>query len=117
MTRTVVMQGSTNEFDLPTLLQALSIGRQFVAIELVDPLGLPLGTVYVKAGHVVSAVAGDLLDLDALRLLLRHKQRLAFFVYRSPFQGEPDPLGPIDEVLRRAMGDGPPSRGAEPTPG
>lgn len=113
--RVEVMRGRTDECDLLSLMQIVGIGRQFVAIELIDPLGLPLGTVYVKAGHVVSAVAGDLLDLDALRLLLRHKQRSAFFVYRSPFRGEPDPLGPIDEVLRRAMSDGPPSRGAEPT--
>ena len=42
--RTTVMEGSLSEFDLSSVIQVVSIGRQYTGVELFEGVGsLPLG--------------------------------------------------------------------------
>jgi hypothetical protein len=55
-----VMRGALKDFDLANILQVISIGRQLTAVELSNDSGTPAGTIFLKSGKVVSAVAAGI---------------------------------------------------------
>jgi hypothetical protein len=105
---TAVMRGSTNEFDLPTLMQALSISRQYTGIEVSDERGAPVGTVVLKSGKVVSAETPRRQGLGALRELSRVGSDHHFFVFRTDLSDERDALGSVANLLLALLDGEPP---------
>jgi hypothetical protein len=80
--RVPMMEGQLAEIDLPTLLQGIGLGRQFVEIELRDRDGAPRGAVQVKGGKIVSARAGDASGMSALSELIGAPDCVAFAAFR-----------------------------------
>jgi chromosome partitioning protein len=99
--RTTVMQGDFVEFDLLSVLQVISIGRQFTAVELTDPHGRSLGSIELKAGKVLSAASDPFSGIDAIRRLARCPRDTRFVVYRSPDAVAEHHLGPLAQILMR----------------
>jgi chromosome partitioning protein len=99
--RTPVMQGDFVEFDLLSVLQVISIGRQFAAVELSDPQGRRLGTIELKSGKVLSATSDHLTGMDAIRRLARCPRETRFVVYRSRDAVAEHHLGPLAQILMR----------------
>lgn len=94
-----VMEGSLSEFDIPTLLQTVGSSRQCYALEIHDELTAS-GRIILKSGTVVSATAGELAGMRAIRHLMSLHGHERFRVLR--LLGEVpanDPLGPIGRVL------------------
>jgi|GEM_PF-472358 len=113
--RIAVMEGDLGEFDLLTVLQVIGIGRQFTALELRDPKKTLLGVVQVKAGKVLSATAGRLTGIDAIRRLARSPRDSYFVVYRSRGAVAEHHLGPLGQILLKlADPEGPSDRAAPP---
>ena len=107
--RTTVMEGDFGEFDLATVLQVVSIGRQYTGIELLDETGSVVGTLFLKSGKILAANSGSTSGLDAVTELLRGGRSKRFSVYRTePFSDVMSPVGSVGEVLLRMM-DGVPS--------
>jgi chromosome partitioning protein len=97
--RIPVMEGDLVEFDLLSVLQVISIGRQFAALELRDARGNVLGVIKLKAGKVLSATAGHLTGIDAIRRLARCPRDSRFVVYRSRSAVAEHHLGPLGQIL------------------
>jgi hypothetical protein len=79
--RVRVLEGSLSQVDIATLLQAVSTGRQYVEIQILED-GSSVGTIELKAGVLVGARMGTLHGLDAARGLLRSPAHFQFAVYR-----------------------------------
>lgn len=103
MQRSVVMEGSLDEFDLVSVVQTVSIGRQATGVELRDDRGAVVGTLLLKAGQIVSANAEGLSGLDAVRRLLKTAKSRRFYVYRAPGVEFMDRVGPVSQVLAQLM--------------
>lgn len=101
--RTPIMAGLLSEFDVPTLLQTLGVGRQYVGLEVHDG-GTLVGQIMVKAGMVVSASAGELSGVAAFRKVVQSPTSFSFDMFRTTAAvpaGEP--LGPMHRLLMSAM--------------
>ena len=114
----VVMAGSIDDFDLPTLLHTIGCSRQYCALEI-GRAGerAPCGAIRVKAGIVVAASAGRLTGLPAVRRLITGRRGRWFRLVQ--LAGElPDqvPLGPVGQVLLHADAPAPAARPAAPRP-
>ena len=103
MQRSVVMEGSLDEFDLASVVQTVSIGRQTTGVELRDDRGVVVGTLLLKAGQIVSANAEGLSGVDAVRRLLKTARLRRFYVYRAPYVEFMDRVGPVTQVLATVM--------------
>ncbi len=96
-----VLRGRFADYDLAQVLQALSIGRQYVAVELSDEGGTR-GTIHTKGGRVIGAQTATKSGLDALFALFELPTEM-FRVYRMPQPAEaPEPLGLIGELIAEA---------------
>lgn len=101
-----LMQGKFEDCDLQSLLEIVSIGRQFLAIEVVDDRGEEIGMILVKSGKLLGAKAGRDVDEVALRNLLSVPKQARFSVYPQP---DPlpvgdvrSPVGTISDIIARA---------------
>jgi chromosome partitioning protein len=102
--RTTVMEGSLSEFDLSSVIQVVSIGRQYTGVELFDESGNVVGTLFLKSGKILEATSGSLSGLDAVSTLLRDSRHRRFSVYRTePFADVQSPVGSVGEVLLKMM--------------
>ncbi len=102
--RTTVMEGSLSEFDLSSVIQVVSIGRQYTGVELFDESGNVVGTLFLKSGKILEATSGSLSGLDAVGTLLRDSRQRRFSVYRTePFADVQSPVGSVGEVLIKMM--------------
>lgn len=98
MTEPDILRGYLAEHQLSHVLQAVSIGRQYVAVELSDARGAR-GTIYTKSGRVIAAEAEERSGLDALYALLDAPME-TFRVYRMPAPTEQvQPLGLILDLI------------------
>jgi hypothetical protein len=98
------MEGSLDEYDLMSVVQTVSIGRRFTGLDFLDESGELVGTMFVKAGQIMSATAGGLSGFDAVRRLMRTPEPRRFFVYRGKHAAELElPVGPVGEVLMRVV--------------
>lgn len=98
MTEPDILRGYLAEHQLSHVLQAVSIGRQYVAVELSDARGAR-GTIYTKSGRVLAAEAEERSGLDALYALLDAPME-TFRVYRMPTPSEVvQPLGLILDLI------------------
>jgi chromosome partitioning protein len=108
--RTTVMEGQFGEFDLASVMQVVSIGRQYTGIDLFDESGRVVGTLFLKSGKVLSANTGSVSGLDAVTSLLRNNRSKRFTVYRAePFADVASPVGSVAEIILRLMESEPPS--------
>ena len=102
--RTTVMEGSLSEFDLSSVIQVVSIGRQYTGVELFDELGNIVGTLFLKSGKIIEAKSGALSGLEAVNTLLRGSRKRRFSVYRTePYADIKSPVGSVGEVLLKMM--------------
>ena len=102
--RTTVMEGSLSEFDLSSVIQVVSIGRQYTGVELFDESGSVVGTLFLKSGKILEAKSGALSGLAAVNTLLRGSRQRRFSVYRTePFADTKSPVGSVGEVLLKMM--------------
>lgn len=104
MMRTAVMAGTLAEFDLPSVMQVVSLGRQYTSVELLDESGNVEGSMLLKSGRILGARSGARSGIDAVSTLLRKKRQGSFSVYRvEPLADAAVSIGSVDEVLRRLM--------------
>lgn len=96
--RTPVLRGSLTEFDVPTILFTLAVARQFNCIELYERDQI-VGTIYAKAGMVISAATPQLQGLAAFQWLVRSPPHFQFSVFRVHSEVGEQPLGSIYQLL------------------
>ncbi|HEX3765327.1 MAG TPA: peptidoglycan-binding protein [Kofleriaceae bacterium] len=98
----IILEGSLAEFALPTLLHTVGCSRQHCALEIGDALGLR-GTIRIKAGIVLSAIAGAATGIAAVQLLIAAPRSDRFRLLQLPDEpSDPAPLGPVGQVLLHA---------------
>jgi cellulose biosynthesis protein BcsQ len=125
--RIAVMEGELEGIDLVEVLQVVGIGRQYTGVELRKADQTPFGTLFIKAGKVVSAVAGQARGREAFFQLFAQvatETRKFFHVFRMETPRElPEPVGSLGnlmlEALARSKNGGPPpktSSGVMPRP-
>jgi chromosome partitioning protein len=105
--RIAVMEGELEGIDLVEVLQVVGIGRQYTGVELRKADQTPLGTLFVKAGKVVSVVAGPARGRDAFFQLFQQvssEARKFFHVFRMETPSElPEPVGSLGNLLIEAL--------------
>ena len=102
--RTAVMEGTLADFDLSSVIQVVSLGRQYTGVELLDDDGRVVGTMFLKSGKILAARSGSLSGLDAVTTLLRSDSHKRFTVYRTEsFADSRSPVGSVGEVLLKMM--------------
>ncbi|MDP9000314.1 MAG: AAA family ATPase, partial [Myxococcota bacterium] len=102
--RIAVMEGSLSEFDLMSVLQVVSIGRQFSSVDVLESSGRPLGKIEIKAGKVVSAHSNHLHGVDAILRLLRSPPDTRFVVHRLTAPVGDQHIGSLVQIMMK-LGD------------
>jgi hypothetical protein len=98
-----VLHGELKDFALADVLRALAVARQYMVLRVIDERGENAGAIKLKAGQVLGASAGDLVDLPALQELLASPSSYRFAVHHEPGpQSRARPLGAIAELLPMA---------------
>jgi chromosome partitioning protein len=105
--RIAVMEGELEGIDLVEILQVVGIGRQYTGVELRKADQTPLGTLFIKAGKVVTAAAGSTRGRDAFFQLFQqvgNEARKFFHVFRMETPSElPEPVGSLGNLLIEAL--------------
>src|SRR6185436_12048251 len=105
--RIAVMEGELEGIDLVEILQVVGSGRQYTGVELRRADQTPLGTLFIKAGKVVSVVAGPARGRDAFFQLFQqvgNEARKFFHVFRMETPHElPEPVGSLGNLLIEAL--------------
>lgn len=105
--RIAVMEGELEGIDLVEILQVVGIGRQYTGVELRKADQTPLGMLFIKAGKVVSAVAGQMRGREAFFQLFQQvgtETRKFFHVFRTETPKElPEPVGSLGNLLLEAL--------------
>lgn len=105
--RIAVMEGELEGIDLVEILQVVGIGRQYTGIELRRPDQTLLGTMFIKAGKVVSAVTEQARGREAFFHLLAQvgsETRSFFHVFRTETPRDlPDPIGSLGQLLLESL--------------
>jgi chromosome partitioning protein len=97
-----VLMGSLAEFHLAEVLQVLSIGRQYVRIELFAANREPAGVVLIKSSKVIQAEAAGLRGPEAFYRLFNEPLR-SFHVFRVDTPALiPEPIGSLGDLLVQA---------------
>lgn len=94
-----VMEGSLEDFDLRTLLEALAATRQYAQLQILDPGNALVGELRLKSGMIISARAGSRAGADALAALLAVSSRGRFRMLTGSYGIDSTPLGSIHELL------------------
>jgi hypothetical protein len=113
-----MMQGRLDEFDLPTLLQVIAMGRSYVELEILNETGTKVGIVGVKAGHIVAARTRDRKGIEAISELMSSPKSFEFLAFRIDVElGPVEALGSVAEILVRSQAPAPrPPSPHEPAP-
>ncbi len=101
--RVPVMAGSLEEFDVASLMRVVSSGRQHTSIEILNDRSDVTGTIFLKAGKVVSARAGSVEGVAAVCEILDLPPKFNFAIFRVPTEVPYESIGSVDEILRLAM--------------
>lgn len=115
----VVMAGSLLSFDVPSLLQAVSLSRQYTLIRLWDRERRPTGEIRLKAGQLIDAASAGQRGKQALFAILRFRQHYTFRVERVDEPGNlPEAVGPLARLLLMMPASAPPASppGSAPLP-
>ncbi len=94
-----VMEGNFADYDVRTLLEALAVTRQYSFLQILDRNHAQLGELRIKAGMMVSARAGGLAGVDALRFLFGVSPNLRFRVLTGSFDIAANPMGSVHELI------------------
>ncbi len=108
-----VLEGTLKDISLLDLMQVLSLGRQFMSIELQAADGTPVGAMLMKSGMLLDARAPKGSGKDAFFLLLADTRAEKFTVCRLVGQWHDlHPLGRLDNLVLESasMPVTPPSR-------
>jgi hypothetical protein len=98
--RIPVMEGSLADFSFSDVMRSVSMARQHSMVEVLDHDGAHAGVVHVKAGQMLSARAGPLVDRRALRHLLGVPTTFRFAVFRDALPiTHARPLGSVADAL------------------
>lgn len=96
----LVMAGSTADFDVPSILQAVSLSRQCTVLRLWDRDKNDSGEIQIKAGQLLNAKAGAKTGRAALHSVLSSKAHHTFRVERvADASNLPEPVGPLASLL------------------
>lgn len=105
--RIAVMEGELEGIDLVEILQVAGIGRQYTGIELRKADQSSLGTLFIKSGKVVTAIAGQARGRDAFFQLFQQvgsEARRFFHVFRMETPAElPEPIGSLGSLVLEAL--------------
>ena len=95
----VIMAGALGDFDVPSILQAVSLSRQYTLLRLWDSDKRESGEIRVKAGQLLDASCAGRRGRSALHSLLRGKHH-SFRVERvADPVNLPEPVGPLAALL------------------
>lgn len=95
----VIMAGALGNFDVPSILQAVSLSRQYTLLRLWDSDKRESGEIRVKAGQLLDASCAGRRGKAALHSLLRGKHH-SFRVERvADPVNLPEPVGPLAALL------------------
>lgn len=98
----VVMSGSLGAFDVPSILQAMSLSRQYTRLRLWSTGDAKTGEIRMKAGQILQAQSNALVGKDAFSAIL-HGKHATFSVERCKEPEQfPQPLGTIASLLLSA---------------
>ena len=115
MQKIAVLRGSLNDISLPDLVQCLSLGRQYMTVELEASGGHVLGALLVKSGMLLDASTPQERGKHAFFLLLGDSRAANFAVFRLVGSLQtPRPLGRIDSLVLESVSGEPDS--APPAP-
>lgn len=94
-----ILSGSVSDVDLASLIDASSLGRRALRLELIGPSGAVIGHVILKGGKIVSASAGAVNGLDALkRISSSNGAQARFRVVNADLQAlPPEPIGVVSQ--------------------
>lgn len=100
MQKVSVLRGSLNDISLLDLMQVISLGRQYMSVELQASGGDLLGKLLLKSGMLLDARTPQEHGKDAFFLLLGDPRAESFNVFRllGSWQN-PTPLGRIDSLV------------------
>jgi chromosome partitioning protein len=102
--RIAVMEGTLGEVSLADLLQVVSIGRQYTAIELRQEDQTPTATLFLKSGKLISAAGLGARGKEAFLRLFPSPRATTFHVFRTETPSSlPEPIGPIGMLLLEAL--------------
>src|SRR5689334_21300358 len=102
--RIAVMEGTLDEVSLADLLQVISIGRQYTAIELRKEDQTPTATLFIKSGKLISAAGPGTRGKEAFLKLFPLPQASTFHVFRTDTPSSmPEPIGSIGVLLMEAL--------------
>ena len=97
---TVIMAGELRGFDVPSVLQALSLSRQHTVLTLWDRNKRETGEFRLKAGQLLDAVHGDARGRTALHAILQSQEHHTFRVERLADSFDlAEPLGALASLL------------------
>ncbi|MET0556115.1 MAG: AAA family ATPase [Vicinamibacteria bacterium] len=116
--RKPLLKGDFAIVAFPELLQVTALGRQYIAVEVLDGARALLGEVWLKGGMVVRAVAGALTGRAAFSALLQEPRAASFAAFQFVDQvgPYPDPIGPLDGLLLEAAVESDTARSAPAAP-
>jgi chromosome partitioning protein len=97
---TVLAQGSLEKFALRTVLEALSLSRQSVTIELFAADDSSIGALSMKSGQVLGARCGGETGMAAAGALLGERTEGRFVVTRDALAAHVEPLIALRALLR-----------------
>jgi chromosome partitioning protein len=105
--RVAVMEGELEGIDLVEILQVVGIGRQYTGIELRRHDQTLLGSMFIKAGKVVSAATDIRRGREAFFQLLAQvgsETRCFFHVFRTETPRDlPEPIGSLGQLLLEGL--------------
>jgi hypothetical protein len=104
MQTALVMTGRLEEFHLADVLQVVGFSRQYTAVELRRQDGGVHGTIWLKAGRVISAEQGGVRGAPAFYRMFSPTPDV-FVVSRPPEPPDAEPsLGSLSSMLMEADG-------------
>lgn len=98
-----VLDGKLGDLDVASLLRVAAASRQYTGVHIFDKARRPIGSIYVKGGHIVRAKAQEATGVAAVRRLLHSPRDFIFLVQRYPSAPQvTTAIGSIASVLERA---------------
>lgn len=95
-----LLKGGFEAIALAELLEATSLGRQKITVDVLDKKKKVLGHVCLKGGMVVGADAGKLTGREAFAALLREPKAHTFVAHATPGDGAgATPIGSLHDLL------------------
>jgi chromosome partitioning protein len=103
-----VLRGSLSDIGLVELLQVISAGRQYMAVELEEGEGRVLGALLLKSGMLLDARTRSEQGKNAFFFMLGEPHAESFTVFRMQGVWAGDkPVGRLDSLVLESAGYGP----------